>query len=100
MRLILKMPVPLPLPPGARLRALPASAAALSELSPCTTSVVLGVTGDGILRRRLMEFGLVSGTEVRVVRVAPLGDPIQVELRGYHLSLRRAEAKRVRVEQR
>ena len=49
------------------------------------------------LSRRLMEMGLLPGTRVRVVRVAPLGDPIELRLRNYSLSLRRAEAARIAV---
>jgi Fe2+ transport system protein FeoA len=49
------------------------------------------------LSRRLMEMGLLPGTRIRVVRVAPLGDPIEVRLRNYSLSVRRAEAARVAV---
>ena len=48
--------------------------------------------------RRLLEMGLLPGTEVRVVRVAPLGDPIELNLRGYALSIRRAEALGIEVE--
>jgi Fe2+ transport system protein FeoA len=49
------------------------------------------------LARRLMEMGLLPGTEVRVVRVAPLGDPIELRVRNYSLSLRRAEAAKIAV---
>ncbi len=49
------------------------------------------------LSRRLMEMGLLPGTRVRVVRVAPLGDPIELRLRNYSLSVRRAEAARIAV---
>jgi Fe2+ transport system protein FeoA len=49
------------------------------------------------LSRRLMEMGLLPGTEVRVVRVAPLGDPIELRVRNYSLSVRRAEAARIAV---
>ena len=70
----------------------------LGNLHPGQSGKVTAVGGNGTVRRRLMELGVVSGTPVRVVRLAPFGDPIQIELRGYHLSLRRAEAERVRVE--
>ncbi|HDH10102.1 MAG TPA: ferrous iron transport protein A, partial [Chloroflexi bacterium] len=48
--------------------------------------------------RRMMDMGLVAGAEVKVVRVAPLGDPVEFEVKGYHLSLRRSEARNVIVE--
>ena len=56
---------------------------------------VTAVGGDADIRRRLLEMGLTPGTSVRVVRFAPLGDPIDVEVRGYHLSLRKQEASQV-----
>ncbi len=59
---------------------------------------VVGVRGAGAFEQRLLEMGLVPGVEVRVVRQAPLGDPIEVRLLGYSLSLRRSEAAHVDVE--
>ena len=56
---------------------------------------VMAVGGPADTRHRLMEMGLTPGALVRVVRFAPLGDPIDVEVRGYHLSLRRHEARQV-----
>ncbi len=56
---------------------------------------VTRVTGPPDIRHRLMEMGLTPGAVVRVVRFAPLGDPIDVEVRGYHLSLRKREASQV-----
>lgn len=56
---------------------------------------ITGLTGESDVRRRLMEMGLTPGTMLRVVRFAPLGDPIDVEVRGYHLSLRKHEAGQV-----
>lgn len=59
---------------------------------------VLSVGGERAFRRRLMELGLLPGTEVRVLRVAPLGDPIEVLARGCHLSIRKEDAGHVPVE--
>jgi Fe2+ transport system protein FeoA len=59
---------------------------------------VLGFTGHGGARKRLLEMGIVPGTRITINRVAPLGDPIEVLVKGYHLSLRRSEAAEVRVE--
>ena len=58
---------------------------------------IVGITGDGALVVRLSEMGFVAGTRVRLVKVAPLGDPLQFTLRGYHVSLRKAEAARIRI---
>jgi len=56
---------------------------------------IADVGGERGFRRRLMEMGLVPGTAIQLVRVAPLGDPLEYLIRGYRLSLRRSEAKRV-----
>ena len=58
---------------------------------------VRAVQGPGEIAVRLLEMGFVEGTRVQVVKVAPLGDPLELRIRGYHLSLRRAEAAHVRV---
>lgn len=58
---------------------------------------VRAVQGPGEIAVRLLEMGFVVGTRVQVVKVAPLGDPLELCIRGYHLSLRRAEAAHVRV---
>ena len=58
---------------------------------------VVSVNGTGSVVRRLMEMGVVPGAPVRVVKAAPLGDPLEVRVRGYHLALRRAEARTIQV---
>ncbi len=70
----------------------------LSDVPPGNRVRVVGLTDGPALQQRLMEMGLVPGTSVRVVRAAPLGDPLDLEVRGYHLSLRRREASVIRVE--
>lgn len=64
----------------------------LGDLSPGDLARVQSVRCAPAVRRRLLEMGLLPGTELRVVRRAPLGDPIEVRLRGYSLSLRKSEA--------
>jgi ferrous iron transport protein A len=56
---------------------------------------VTAVAGSTDVRRRLLEMGLTPGTTVRVIRFAPLGDPMDIQVRGYHLSLRKHEASQV-----
>ena len=70
----------------------------LSELLPGAAAVIreLPVTGTRFLRMR--EMGLLPGTRVRLVRTAPLGDPLEIEVRGYHLSLRRDEAAQIAID--
>lgn len=70
----------------------------LAEADLHTPVVVRKVGGERAFRRRLMELGLVPGTEVRVEKVAPLGDPMELLARGSRLSIRRAEARVVDVE--
>jgi len=70
----------------------------LVGVQPGESVRVKSVGGDAAAARRLMDLGLIRGTSVRVVRVAPLGDPIEVSLRGFMLTLRRAEAEHVVVE--
>ena len=59
---------------------------------------VVKVHGEGALRRRIMDMGITRGVEVYVRKMAPLGDPIEINLRSYELSLRRADAELVEVE--
>ena len=60
--------------------------------------MVMSVNVDGSLRKRLVEMGVTPGVLIAVERVAPLGDPIAVEVRGYRLSMRKAEASNIRVK--
>ena len=61
--------------------------------------VVSKINGEGALRRRIMDMGITRGTKLTVIKEAPLGDPMEIELRGYHLSLRREDAELVEVEE-
>ena len=70
----------------------------LKEVKVGKTARVVKLHGGGALRRRLMDMGLTRGTEVLVRRVAPFGDPIELTLRGYELSLRRADAEMIEIE--
>lgn len=70
----------------------------LHELKVGQRGIVVRVGGQGPVRRRMMDMGLVSGAEVKVVRVAPLGDPVEFEVKGYSLSLRKSEAQNIIVE--
>ena len=69
----------------------------LSEMSVGQKGLVSQVTGQGEVYHRLLEMGLTQGTPVEVIRFAPLGDPIDIKVRGYHLSVRRREADVIRV---
>jgi ferrous iron transport protein A len=69
----------------------------LAELPLGRTAKVTGVEGTRAFRRRLLEMGLVPGTDVRVVTIAPLGDPLRIEVRGGQWSIRKAEAAQIAV---
>ena len=64
----------------------------LSELQPGARGVVQKVIAKGVIRHRLVEMGFIRGAELRVERLAPLGDPMELVIKGYHLSLRREES--------
>jgi len=70
----------------------------LNELKPKEKGKIVKVSGRGGIHRRLLDMGLVSGSEIEVERVAPLGDPVEIRVRGYHLSLRKEEAINIQVE--
>ena len=70
----------------------------LDELAQDDRARVTGVAGGDDVSLRLMEMGLTPGAIVRLVGTAPLGDPLELEIRGYRLSLRRSEASRVSVD--
>lgn len=69
----------------------------LNQLQPGQEAVIVRVGGQGALRRRCLEMGMVKGETVRVERVAPLGDPVAYRVKGYRLSLRREEAAHIEV---
>jgi ferrous iron transport protein A len=70
----------------------------LSELKPGEKGRIVRISGEGGIHRRLLDMGLVAESEVEVERVAPLGDPIEVRIKGSHLALRREEAANIQVE--
>ena len=59
---------------------------------------VVKLHGEGAVKRRIMDMGLTKGTAVSVIKVAPLGDPVQIHVRGYELSVRKADAEMIEVE--
>ncbi|MBQ2003993.1 MAG: ferrous iron transport protein A [Peptococcaceae bacterium] len=70
----------------------------LKDVSVGSTVTVKKLEGDGAAKHRIMDMGITKGTSVYVRKVAPLGDPIEVTVRGYELSLRKAEAEKIIVE--
>jgi Fe2+ transport system protein FeoA len=71
----------------------------LKDLKPGKSGIVLTVGGEKVLRRRLLEMGITPRTGVTVKKVAPMGDPIELLLRGYVLSLRLEDAEKITIEE-
>lgn len=70
----------------------------LSDIKVGSSAVVVGFGTMGTLKRRLIDIGITPGVKIKVKKVAPLGDPLQVNLRGYELSIRRSEALNIFVK--
>lgn len=70
----------------------------LKDVKVGETATVVRLHGEGAVKRRIMDMGITRGTEILVRKVAPLGDPMELNLRGYELSLRRADAEMIEVE--
>ena len=70
----------------------------LNELKIGPTAVITAVGGDGALRCRLLDMGIIPKTRVTLQKVAPMGDPIEIRVRGYELTLRVEEAEQIEVE--
>ncbi len=71
----------------------------LKQLQPGETARVKKLYGEGAVKRRIMDMGITKGCQICVRKVAPLGDPIEVTVRGYELSLRKADAEMVEIDQ-
>ena len=69
----------------------------LKDAKVAQTVTVVKLHGEGAVRRRIMDMGITKGVEIYVRKVAPLGDPLEINLRGYELSLRKADAEMVEV---
>lgn len=70
----------------------------LREVPVGSTAKVVKIHGEGAVKRRIMDMGITKGVEIYVRKVAPLGDPIEITVRGYELSLRKADAESIEVE--
>lgn len=70
----------------------------LKDVNIGASAKVVKLHGEGAIKRRIMDMGITKGVVVRVKRVAPLGDPIEITVRGYELSLRKDDAKMVEIE--
>lgn len=71
----------------------------LNDLSVGGSAVITAVGGEGALRLRLLDMGLIPKTRVTVRKIAPLGDPIEIALRGYELTIRRDDARQIEVKE-
>lgn len=70
----------------------------LRDIKPGQTIRVIKLHGEGAIKRRIMDMGITKGVEIYIRKVAPLGDPVEVNLRGYELTIRKADADIIEVE--
>ena len=70
----------------------------LRDLKPGETAKVVAINAEGAFKRRIMDMGITTGVNIKLVKVAPLGDPLEVTVRGYQLSLRKEEAASLEME--
>lgn len=70
----------------------------LRDVAVGETATVVKLHGEGAIKRRIMDMGITKGVDVRVRKVAPLGDPVEVTVRGYELSIRKDDAQTIEVE--
>ena len=70
----------------------------LIDMRPGETAAVARLLGEGPVKRRIMDMGITRGTEIFVRKVAPLGDPMELSVRGYELSIRKADAEMIEME--
>ena len=71
----------------------------LKELAVGQSGRIVKIGTVGALKQRFMDMGITKGTVVNVVKIAPLGDPIEIEIRGYNLSIRKGDADKIQIEQ-
>lgn len=74
-------------------------AANVAELHPGESGIVAAVGGEGALHRHLLDMGITPGVKVTLIKTAPMGDPLEIHLRGYALTLRRADAATITLRQ-
>jgi len=70
----------------------------LKEIACGSSAVVVKLHGEGALKRRIMDMGITKGTEIFVRKVAPLGDPVEINVRGYELTIRKSDAELIEVQ--
>ena len=70
----------------------------LKEIKVGQSATVKRIHGDGALKRRIMDMGITKGVDVYIRKVAPLGDPLEITVRGYELSIRKADAELIEIE--
>ena len=71
----------------------------LDELKVGSSALIKSVGGEGALRLRILDMGLIPGTKVSMIKIAPLGDPIEIRVRGYELTLRKEDTRLITVEE-
>ncbi|GAA0765893.1 MULTISPECIES: ferrous iron transport protein A [Clostridium] len=70
----------------------------LKDVKPGQTVTVVKIQGEGAVKRRIMDMGVTKGSSIHLRKIAPLGDPIEITIRGYELSIRKSDAEKILVE--
>lgn len=70
----------------------------IDDLKIGDSGTIVSVGGEGALRLRFLDMGLIPGTRVRLQKIAPMGDPIQIQIRGYELTIRREDARKIEIK--
>jgi ferrous iron transport protein A len=70
----------------------------LKDVKPGQNVTVLKIQGEGAVKRRIMDMGVTKGSSIHLRKIAPLGDPIEITIRGYELSIRKSDAEKILVE--
>lgn len=71
----------------------------VSEMEVNKIGIIKAVLGNGSLRHRLLEMGIIPGTKLKLIKKAPLGDPMQIQIRNFYLSIRKADAEMIEIEE-
>ena len=71
----------------------------LRDLEVGQSACIRKMGTTGALKQRFMDMGITKGVEIKVIKIAPLGDPIEIEIRGYHLSIRKEDAQKIEIEE-
>ncbi len=71
----------------------------LNKMKPGDKAIIFKISGEGALKKKFLDMGVLPGTTMEIIRVAPLGDPVEIKIKGYNLTLRKEEAASIQVRE-